>query len=119
MKESDARNKWCPHVRVLSDEGSMVISTVNRGNGLQAVTECIGSDCMMWEPEYVEQTDRVENVDDVQTTREGNEELHGMEGWHIKNWSSYEKWIEYVRWNQTDKGDCGLKTKESGCFYPG
>jgi hypothetical protein len=48
MTEEEAKTKWCPHARVLSDEGSMVIATVNRGNGLQAKTNCIASDCMMW-----------------------------------------------------------------------
>jgi hypothetical protein len=48
MTEDEAKTKWCPHVRVLSDEGSMVIATVNRGGGLQADANCIASDCMMW-----------------------------------------------------------------------
>jgi len=48
MTEDEARQKWCPHVRVMSDEGSMIIATVNRGSGLQAGINCIASDCMMW-----------------------------------------------------------------------
>jgi hypothetical protein len=48
MTEEEAKNKWCPMVRVLSDEGSMVIATVNRGSGLQAGVNCIGSKCMWW-----------------------------------------------------------------------
>lgn len=48
MKEIDARKKWCPHVRIMSDEDSHVIATVNRGGELQADNNCIASDCMMW-----------------------------------------------------------------------
>ena len=36
MTEDDAKTKWCPQVRVMSD------------GGLQADINCIASDCMMW-----------------------------------------------------------------------
>ena len=47
MKEDEARQKWCPHVRV---EGSNRIFNV-RTDGFENTTglyHCIGSKCMAW-----------------------------------------------------------------------
>ena len=63
MTEDEAKTKWCPHVRVMSDEGSMVIATVNRGSVLQAQTNCIASDCMMWV--WDEEQKRTGNSSDI------------------------------------------------------
>lgn len=78
---------------------------------------------MMWEPQYVEEIKRVECIEDLSISlpiyaKEVNEKF-GIKGWLIKDWNNIGKWIEYVRWNPTDEGDCGLKSKEPGCFYPG
>lgn len=63
MKESEARKKWCPHVRVVfgfskgttepfnrfvcdpaDEEAAKVVEFINKG----MMTKCVGSDCMMW-----------------------------------------------------------------------
>jgi len=64
MKESEAKTKWCPMVRVLVTpndalwQGRMLS---NRGD-LPASNEhclCIGSACMMWENHCIEGHDQI------------------------------------------------------------
>lgn len=49
MTEDEARTKWCPMVRYLDFNGSIIN---NRGQYLEGVypntMECIASDCMLW-----------------------------------------------------------------------
>ena len=33
--------------------------------------------------------------------------------------SEYQKDNITHKWVKTDSGDCGMKSKENGCFYPG
>lgn len=67
---------------------------------------CSGSQCAMWEPEY--------ELESKQTVR--GEDI--PKGWHIvSNDIDYKQTIG--RYIKIASGDCSLKTKESGCFYPG
>lgn len=66
---------------------------------------CRVDQCMAWEPEYKEETKLIDNINDI------------PEGWHDKG-RRHGIQILIGRWVETDSGDCGLKSKEQGCFYP-
>ena len=66
---------------------------------------CIASKCMAWEPEYMNEDRDINNDKEI------------PEGWHEVARFGTTKTIR--RYYKIDKGDCGLKTKENGCFYPG
>ena len=47
--EDEAKTKWCPHARRISDGYPVEQSiSVNRDQSDQPVTSCIGSACMAW-----------------------------------------------------------------------
>lgn len=103
MIEQEAKTKWCPQVRM--DGCEEVQNSFNRvhtsdGSGLSQAL-CVASDCMMWEPEYEEETKTI--------SRKG--EL--PEGWHKKR-NSINYTVEIGRYVKTNSGDCGLKAKECG-----
>ena len=111
MKESEVKELWCPMVRAGQFASNTDFQTPNA-----PFYNCRGSKCMMWDPEYDPEYKVIDQNKDPE------------EGWHefpahrapkaIKNdLKSSEKVV--VRYNPADRGDCGLKTKESGCFYPG
>lgn len=94
MKESEARNKFCPYART---------SATQR-------TKCMALECVMWEPEY-----RVEWIHN----KEGSERPDG-DGWIYKSkrqiraagQENVVAWVSsWWRSVQTDSGDCGLKSK--------
>ena len=50
--EAEAREKWCPHARILVHVelgASVVFGTVNIWGDDDTRTPCIASECMMWE----------------------------------------------------------------------
>lgn len=103
MKESEATKKWCPFKR--SHSGGNLGITVYGGN-------CEGSACMMWEPEY-----RNEDKDfDLGSGVKPNEI---PAGWYELLGARRDATTTIRRYYQIDEGDCGLKSKENGCFYPG
>lgn len=100
MKESQAMNKLCP---------------MGINNGF-----CQGSLCMAWEPEHKQETkETVESLDFVMD--------EGADGWIVtrKDFKKSDDLapigfvINWVRYIPLDTGDCGMKSKENGCFYPG
>lgn len=123
MKEVEAKTKWCPHTRMVFGYSQGTTQPFNRfaaepGDEMEAMqkamngtsgTKCIGSECMMWEPEFKEQTDATRCAcDNDVVSPEGD-------GWHQKNRvknvnGSVE--ILWARWIPIDEGDCSLKTKE-------
>jgi hypothetical protein len=46
MKESEAKTKWCPHVRIAFPETS---GNRDMDSSNNPIYNCIGSGCMMWE----------------------------------------------------------------------
>jgi len=76
-------------------------------NELMTKVFCLGDACAMWEPEYKLQ-EKVVLVDD-----------EVPKGWHEKNQEKINNKHVIFRYIPTDSGDCGLKTKENGCSYPG
>ena len=92
MKESEAVKKWCPMKRAVPDAMNYQSGNVFDGfnaSPLDNKCMCIGSDCMMWES--------------LEYGRLGNE-VDGVTPVIVVN---------------KGEGDCGLKSKESNCFYPG
>lgn len=104
MLEKEAKTKWCPHVRAVPNAPNYAAG--NRFDGSQPLIyqcRCIASDCMMWEPEYINEDKEINHSDDI------------PEGWHqvgsIRGGKVYVR-----RYVKTDKGDCGLITKAcEGC----
>ena len=105
MLEKDAKNKRCP----MFTAQVAVVSVMAAAEGmpkddlrdlLNAAIKCDGSDCVMWEPNYINE--------DVKA----DEKPEG-EGWYLVN--RYPP--TYRRYIPTDEGDCGLKSKEQGCNY--
>jgi hypothetical protein len=41
------------------------------------------------------------------------------DGWKAVKIEGEKDWVEWHRVSDEPCGDCGLKAKESGCFYPG
>jgi len=53
MTEDQAKQRWCPYVRLVTSidlpyGGSSAISSANRAQNDKPVGRCIGSDCMAW-----------------------------------------------------------------------
>ena len=110
MTEDEMKTKWCPEAiaRIKhSYAGGNEYHAGNRGQDSQEYTRCLGSDCAMWEPEYEEEQKAVPADDEI------------PEGWHRKSHSNSGTKHTIARYVKTDSGDCGLKSKENGCFYPG
>jgi len=111
MKESEAKTKWCPQANVYFPyQNTGAGGNRNIDRDLEYLTNCIASRCMMWEPEYEEE---------IKIT-EGNKV---PDGWHLKSsmklGRNEKTEIKIGRYVKNNKGGCGLKTKENGCFYPG
>ena len=76
MKEDEARTKWCPMARVAGkiDEPGVIGGAIFSGNrfgdpfqnapsNLLQASQCIGSDCMMWESwEYTDANEDIMNL---------------------------------------------------------
>ncbi len=102
MKESEAKTKWCPMVRVRSTlggnynrnpEGADILTSK-----LEYAFKCIGSACMVWEPDLSLETIEISKDEDPP---EG-------EDWHKTYTNSIDMQI-WKRWVKIDRGDCGLK----------
>ena len=91
MTEDEAKTKWCPHARFNGDNMS------ESGD----LAKCIASDCMMWESEYISEDKTIDK----------NEKIPG--GWYSLNINQEKRLIR--RYAPTNKGDCGLKSKECVC----
>ncbi|MEH6474442.1 MAG: hypothetical protein V7727_02080 [Sneathiella sp.] len=52
MNENDARTKWCPHMRrtINMPDGTCSIGNHEGYGYYTGEGNCIGSDCMMWQP---------------------------------------------------------------------
>jgi len=106
MTEEEAKDKWCPMVRFHNGLDGNVYCSKPGGVATDDSAKCIAFDCMMWESEH--------ELESKQTVR--GEDI--PKGWHIiSNDIDYKQTIG--RNIKIASGDCGLKTKESGCFYPG
>lgn len=98
MKESEALNKLC-HVKLVKN---IEISVTTTYDGYTQSKNCVGSRCMAWEPEYDEER-KTFNIGELIP-----------EGWH--KISDNAGMINAVKYIPNDKGDCGLLSKEQGCF---
>lgn len=64
MLEREARQKWCPFVRLpygLENKAGAPLTAVNRiigggGHDIPDETHCVASACMAWRPDSVEMT---------------------------------------------------------------
>ena len=118
MKESKAIKKWCPNVRH-SDLNGGNCHTTSDGSD-KSYSLCIGSDCMMWEVEMEEERKQISVDADLRTIAQAQE--HVPDGWtyagfvHVGSAASNGKaLVKLSRLVETDRGDCGLKTKELYC----
>ena len=126
MKESMAKTKLCPHfsmVAATQNMSSMLMHVIAATSGNSSTMEraviqagnlingnndryfCLGSNCVMWEPEYKEELKELKPTDDSP----GDE-------WIKKQRIAGQPNIVWARWVPIDVGDCGLKSKEQGCF---
>ena len=103
MIESEAKKTICPKLSrpVNVDEGGTSELCVE-----MYWVHCQGSGCAMWESEY-------EPID-----KEIDKDADVPDGWHI-TFRSNIGGTRIRQYRPTDSGDCGLKSKEQGCFYPG
>lgn len=108
MRESEAKTKWCPHVRVAFPE-----TTGNRDMQTPKadIYCCIGSNCMMWESEYTSETKEFIDHEVLSENTDGYRECNRI--------AERPGYVVGMRFVPTEFGDCGLKTKESECFYSG
>lgn len=72
MKEDDAKTKWCPYRRPT--------------DGVNVFSNCVASDCMMWEP---------------------------YDHWSNERGALFYKDSDTEKRRHVIGGDCGLKSKES------
>ncbi len=52
LTETEARNKWCPFVRIAAGTDTTGGTTINRrvsAAGIDDYCKCIASDCMAWQ----------------------------------------------------------------------
>jgi len=109
MLESEAKTKLCPHMpHRITHTGSEA--------GL-----CHGSRCMMWEHEYKREKMDIQVDMDGAPTPPPQEyfEQYVPDGWYYTTYNRTDKTIRVVRYVPIDRGDCGLKSKETGCSYDG
>jgi len=121
MTENEAKKKECPHhllsmltLQIASKRDGATIAQLKE---IEAIGLCTASDCAMWDSEYEEES---MNISEKEKT---------PEGWHVKRDGvkcNKHKYVGVIgkarlvfRYTKIASGDCGLKTKESGCFYPG
>ena len=110
MKESEAKKKWCPHIR--TRQNGMNALAVNVFNNEDRPT-CIGTACMMWKAEHKSQyaiTDEQPNRDDC---------IPEGKGWeYVVTLPSIDDEPNKIKWRRIvaiDEGTCGLITKEMEC----
>ena len=123
MKESEAREKWCPMARAVigfeagstqtfnrfvahpeDKEGKKITDIIMSGEA----TRCVGSKCMMWEFDQQFETKVVDASEEI------------PEGWHqTQPRTPGNKSIMIGRHVNKDTGDCGLKPCYNGCNYEG
>ena len=94
MKESEAKKKQCPYMKIDAAVGAVRQTTIRT---------CQGSDCMMWDFDQAEELREIAGTDDI------------PEGWNKKHNAKNHKNIIVNRYVDSDSGDCGLKTKELYC----
>ncbi len=123
MKESEAKTKTCPDLFI---GHSILLLTLfamrNAGIDVQKSADkfddssekCVGSACMMWEPEYERQEAETPyntpsppgDIDGSNLWAKTINSKYGPDGERITVWSRYVP---------TDSGDCGLKSKHLEC----
>jgi len=110
VTEEEMKTKECPKLF----HTITIVATMMRAQGasdsvmdeLKGRSMCTASQCAMWEPEYELESKQIVKGEDI------------PKGWHIvSNDIDYKQTIG--RHIKISSGDCGLKTKETGCFYPG
>jgi len=67
---------------------------------------------MAWEPDHKRETK--ETMEAVALNK-GEE----VGGWFVDGIRASDLCTAWVRYVPLDSGDCGMKSKENGCFYPG
>lgn len=104
MLESDAKTKWCPHVRVY-DSDTVRNCTAHVRNLPEA--RCIGSACMMWEPMLYGKTPYWVHPNALKDH---------WQGWTVTNSTPDRRgYVEITPPYSEPEGDCGLKAKECNC----
>lgn len=111
MTEDEAKTKWCPMVRYKSINGE----GINRWDSFtDSLSRCIGSDCMMWE-DHTPDPVILNQQGEPAAWPESTKPYKGYKAVPKKNNGHY---VEWHRISNEKEGDCGLKSKEQGCFYP-
>lgn len=118
MKESKAKTKQCPQFASAISIAMVIAATQGNATSgqLTSMTEsamCFGSKCMMWESEYklVEH----EQPKDKEPPSKNGIDVDWQKRKHLHGQPN-NVWFRYI---QIDSGDCGLKTRELECGYPG
>lgn len=116
MKESDAKNMKCPHHYTAQAVSMLaIILRTPEKEQVEAIDQlykrriiyCDVCQCPMWESVYEKQTQET-HLDDPSPGPD----------WHKQDRAPGQPKQTWFRWVRTTEGDCGLKSKEQGCFYP-
>lgn len=99
MKESDALKKKCFKKFNMKPNVTTNMHVTHEDYGKRF--KCEGSACIAWEPEYIRES---------KTFNKG--ELVG-DDWIVQ--TKINGTVHAIRFVETDKGDCGLLTKECNC----
>ncbi len=123
MRESTAKNTLCPHFAtahalavqsaildpsIPAEDTDTRRTIVNRIHA-QRIQYCKGTGCPMWEPEYEKVSKELPPGKEPIRT-EGQE-------WRKENRRAGQPNTLWFCYKVTEFGDCGLKSKEQGCFY--
>ena len=110
MTEEEMKTKECPqHLTMVALFQMLAVQKEAEDEVIDKISElgcCTGSACAMWEPEYEEEEKEIAWHKDI------------PEGWCARG-RPHNQMQKIIKYTQVASGDCGLKTKENGGFYPG
>ena len=116
MKESVALEKIC--IQLMS--ACVSNGRMTDPEDIAATIRCRGSACMMWEIEMAQERKDISVNEDLRTTAQAKR--HVPDGWYYGGFlhagragSDGKSIVKLTRMGETDKGGCGLKTKELYC----